>query len=218
MITRLFRKVTRRARNAALDSAIRLKLQPYRKPFRAETGDWNEDYAVGELDYYGALRELPRYGVLLGYLSVLPDSLSILDVGCGVGLMRSRIRDEQVGRYCGCDPSDVAVGKARALQWVRSEFHVEATPPAALGQFDVIICNEMLYYVDDVDALLARLSGMLKPDGRLLTSVTRHPGDSVLHDKLDRHFARLDAVIVKSKSAPLKWRLACHGKRSDAPC
>jgi len=207
------RGIFRRLRNPALDTAIRLGLVPYRQPFPADTTQWDKDYSTDELDFYAAFRERARYAVLLGYLNAREAGLSILDVGCGVGLMRDRIPDHLVGRFCGCDPSAVAIQEAQDRAWLNSEFHVEAMPSAALGEFDVIICNEMLYYVDDVDALLVRLASMLKPGGWLLSSVTRHPGDSVLHEKLDRHFLRIDAVTVKSEVAALKWRLACHAKR-----
>lgn len=204
--------IVRRLRNPALNAAIRLGLLPYRKPFPVDTTQWDEDYSTDELDFYAAFRERARYGILLGYLTARQAELAILDVGCGVGLMRERIPDHLIGRFCGCDPSAVAIEEARGRGWFNSEFHVEAMPSAELGQFDVIICNEMLYYVDDVDALLLRLASMLKPDGWLLSSVTRHAGDFVLHQKIDRHFNRLDAVTLKSEVAALKWRLACHGK------
>lgn len=207
-------RALRRARNLLVDKAISLNLLPYRKPFAFDTELWNKGYASGEHDHYGSLRELPRYGVLQGYLTALPKDLAILDVGCGVGLIRGKFNDDQVARYCGCDPSDVAVEQARAANWPRSDFHVEVLPPLELGQFDVIICNEMLYLVDDVDELLGRLSTMLKPGGFLLTSITRHPGDSTLFQKLDRYFEKRDAVVLRNETAALKWRLACHTRRS----
>jgi 2-polyprenyl-3-methyl-5-hydroxy-6-metoxy-1,4-benzoquinol methylase len=192
------------------DLGVRAGVLSYSRRWVLSAADWDREYDKGVLEYYGELRELARYSVLIGYLREQGGALDVLDVGCGVGLLRGRLRDDEVARFVGTDPSSVAVQRAREAH-PADEFVVAELPDVALGPFDVVVCNEMLYYVDDLDALLVRIGELLKPGGRLLTSIVGHPGDVTLHRALDERFERLDAVVVCSESGPGNaWRLACH--------
>jgi 2-polyprenyl-3-methyl-5-hydroxy-6-metoxy-1,4-benzoquinol methylase len=205
--------VTRRVR----DLGVRAGVVPYSRRWVLSADDWDREYARGVLDYYGELRELARYSVLTGYIRARGGRPSILDVGCGVGLLRERLRDDEVGRFVGTDPSEVAIERAREAH-PGDEFVVTELPDPALGPFDVIVCNEMLYYAEDLDALLARLHELLAPGGWLLSSIVRHPGDVTLHRALDARFTQRDAVVVQSQSGPGNaWRLACHERVSGDP-
>jgi 2-polyprenyl-3-methyl-5-hydroxy-6-metoxy-1,4-benzoquinol methylase len=200
--------VTRRVR----DLGIRAGVVPYSRRWVLSADDWDREYDRGVLDYYGDLRELARYSVLTGYVRARGDRPSILDVGCGVGLLRERLR-----RFVGTDPSAVAIARAQEHH-PGDEFVVAELPDAALGPFDVVVCNEMLYYVEDLDALLARIHSLLAPGGWLLSSIVRHPGDVTLHRALDGRFERRDAVVVTSQSGPGNaWRLACHQRTASDP-
>lgn len=196
------------------DLGVRAGVLSYSRRWVLSAADWDREYDKGVLEYYGELRELARYSVLIGYLREQGGALDVLDIGCGVGLLRGRLRDDEVARFVGTDPSSVAVQRAREAH-PADEFVVTELPEVALGPFDVVVCNEMLYYVDDLDALLERIGALLAPGGRLLTSIVRHPGDVTLHRALDERFERVDAVVVRSESGPGNaWRLACHARRS----
>ena len=204
----------KRAKRLTHECLLRLGLVKYRRPFAFDAGTWNDGYAVGENEHFGELKETTRYGALAGYVRAKGSQLCILDVGCGTGLLRSHIEDRQIRRFVGTDISDVAVAAANNLGHERSEFHVCDVPGNELGTFDVIVCNEMLYYVPDVDDYLQHLRGLLKRDGWLITSITRHTGDFTLHKNLDRRFKKLDAVTIKSAIFNAKWRIACYARTS----
>jgi len=204
-----------RARNGlaarARDAGVRLGVIRYRPRWALSAKDWDREYSRGVLEYYGELRELGRYSALVGYVRFLGERPTILDIGCGIGLLRSRLPDEDVGRFVGLDPSEVAVEQARRAGYADSDFHVGDGPNAELGSFDIVVCNEVLYYVDDLGALFDRIASALKPGGHVLTSIFRHPGDVALHRALDRYFERVDAVDVRSHSGPRNgWRVACY--------
>jgi 2-polyprenyl-3-methyl-5-hydroxy-6-metoxy-1,4-benzoquinol methylase len=199
------------------DLGVRAGVLPYRRRWVLEAADWDREYERGVLDYYGDLRELARYSVLIGYLRARGGAPSVLDVGCGVGLLRERLPAEAVGRFVGTDPSEVAIQRAREAH-PGDEFAVTDMPGAALGPFDVVVCNEMLYYAEDLDALLARLHDLLVPGGWLLSSIVRHPGDVTLHRALDARFTQRDAVVVQSQTGPGNaWRLSCHERPAGGP-
>jgi 2-polyprenyl-3-methyl-5-hydroxy-6-metoxy-1,4-benzoquinol methylase len=202
------------------DLGVRAGMLPYRQRWVLSSADWDREYGGGVLDFYGDLRELARYSVLIGYVrahgAALGTAPSILDVGCGVGLLRERLPDGEVGRYVGIDPSTVAVQQGTARGFRDAEFVVGATPEAGSGPFDLIVCNEVLYYVEDLGLLLGRLEELLAPGGRLVSSIVRHPGAIALDRALDEHFTRHDAVVVHSETGPGNaWRVALHGRRGD---
>jgi SAM-dependent methyltransferase len=204
MITRL--------RNLSYEICLRLGLSHYKRPYAYDADVWNDGYAAGEHEHYAGLRESSRYGTLTAYVRSKGAPLAILDIGCGTGLLRSHIEDRYIDRFVGTDISDVAVRTANDGNHSRSQFHVCNVPGHELGSFDVIVCNEMLYYVDDIDAFLSHIRRMLNPDGWLLTSITRHPGDFTLHNRLVGRFKKLDEVTVKSSTLNAKWRIACYAK------
>lgn len=89
---------------------------------------------------------------------------SVLDVGAGEGAWRSPLRKlRRRVRYVGVDPSDDAIrrfGTRRNLRWGT----LAALPELKLdGPFDLVICADVLHYLD-ADALRAAL--------RILRSVT----------------------------------------------
>jgi 2-polyprenyl-3-methyl-5-hydroxy-6-metoxy-1,4-benzoquinol methylase len=197
------------------DAGVRSRLLPYRRRWVLSDADWDREYGRGVLDVYGATRELARYSVLIGYLRSRPSPPVVLDVGCGVGLLARRLGGEDIAAYVGIDPSEVAIEEARrAHDRPDVTFLVGTEPSEDLGTFDVVVCNEVLYYVDDVDALMRQVHAVLRPGGWLLTSILRHSGDVALHRSLDHHFERVDAVTVQSHEGPgSAWRLACHARR-----
>jgi hypothetical protein len=132
------RRLLRAGQHLVREAAIRLGIARYRRQFDDVTGDWDEAYGSGEHDHYRAFGERPRYGVLHGYVGAGDQPVSILDVGCGVGLFCRDIPDERITRFVGIDPAEVAVREANRQGWQRSEFLVGTVPDSTLGKFDII--------------------------------------------------------------------------------
>ncbi len=181
---------------------------PYRQGDTGTLEDWNREYSTGEIDYYDELYELGHYSVLIGYLRWFGDSLSILDLGCGVGLFRKKLEGLDFKQYVGVDPAREAIDRAKPLEDERTSFFV-ATEPRAGETFDVVVCNEVLYVVPDADAMLAVAQGALRPGGHLLTSIWRHPGDRALQRLIANRFELRDAVDVENVVRPRTSRIAC---------
>lgn len=173
--------------------------------------DWDTHYGAGDLDHYKNLAEISRYSLLLGYLTFFGDSPSVLDVGCGAGILVERTRGLGWSRYLGIDPSSAAIEQADRLSDDATTFRVAESPTPDLGQFDFVVCNEMLYCVPDAARLLDTIPAVLKPGGHLLTSIWHHPGDTALHKMLGRRFRLVDAVDVKNVTTGGKsFRVACY--------
>ena len=50
------------------DLGVRAGVLPYRQRWVLSSADWDREYGGGVLDFYGDLRELARYSVLIGYV------------------------------------------------------------------------------------------------------------------------------------------------------
>jgi 2-polyprenyl-6-hydroxyphenyl methylase/3-demethylubiquinone-9 3-methyltransferase len=160
---------------------------------------WEQDYETGRWDYLGGIDQLARYSLLAGYVEAL-DGATILDVGCGVGLLRARLEHLDFERYVGIDPVAAAIERARERAETRSEYLVADVFDPGLGEFDIVICNEVLYALPDPGRQLDRIRDLLRPGGHVLTSSIRHPGDVGLERLLRARFDVVDAVEIANRT------------------
>lgn len=112
----------------------------------------------------------------------------VLDVGCGAGTNAGHFTDVD---YVGVDVNDRYLQAARARfrgQFVQAD--LTTADLSSLGMFDMILVNSFFHHVSDADVerILAQLSRLLAPDGRI------HILDLVLpaHKSLAWMMARLD--------------------------
>jgi SAM-dependent methyltransferase len=190
---------------AAATSGRRVGLLPYR-PEQWTRDQWTSAYDTGTLEYYNRLDEMARYSVILGYVGWFGESLrrlpSILDVGCGVGLLRQRLCDDAFSQYVGVDLSAAAIANALSHAHVRSRFIVGDVASADLGRFDIVILNEVLYYASDPPGFLRELRRVRNTDGLLIVSMWRHPGDRTLWRTVDGANPIVDRVEVRNRANP----------------
>jgi SAM-dependent methyltransferase len=125
-----------------------------------------------------------------------------------------------VGDYVGVDLSAAAVEAAERRGLPRSRFVVGDVADLDLGRFDLIVLNEMLYYVEDVEGFLGRLGRLLEPSGLVLVSMWRHPGDRSLWRMVDGAFPVVDRVEARNRANetnPRGWIVSCHRQRPERP-
>jgi arsenite methyltransferase len=98
----------------------------------------------------------------------------VLDVGSGPGFLASAIADlvGSSGAVCGVDISTPLIAVARAhcahQPWVEFS-HTDATQlPFPDHAFDAVISTQVLEYISDVDAALAEIHRVTRPDGRVV--------------------------------------------------
>ncbi len=191
---------------------------PYR-PVGTHAADvWDVEYRRGDLDYFESLPELGRYSLLVGYVRFFGPARSLLDVGCGEGVLLDRLAASDFERYVGTDVAPAAIARARAREIPnRVSFHLGHLPPAELGRFQFIVCNEVLYCLDRPREMLARLSQLLEPGGYLLASIWHHRGQAALYRELERAFDLVDSVEVEAlaETHTIRTRVSCwsHGQR-----
>ena len=192
---------------------VRLGIRPYRPIDPSSIERWGSEFEAGAFEYFGGLRQLARYSLLAGYIRHLGPKVSILDVGCGAGLLAERLGDTPYDRYLGIDPVPEAIERASRLADDRTRFEVRERPTSASGEFDVVVCNEVLYGVPDPAGLIDDIHAVLPLGGNLLTSIWRHPTDVGLHRMLDARFDLVDAVAARNltdETGDHGWRVSWH--------
>lgn len=138
---------------------------------------WNKQYRSGRWESLKKPIEAGRYNQIVDYIkSVGTSQLSILDIGCGDGVLNSYLGDLQFSRFLGVDFSKVSIEKARAHNFPNSEFEVadiiSFTPSE---NFDVIIFNEAFYYIPDSEKgrVLDLMIDHLNNNGLMICSIYR---------------------------------------------
>jgi 2-polyprenyl-3-methyl-5-hydroxy-6-metoxy-1,4-benzoquinol methylase len=167
---------------------------------------WNREYAAGSWDWLARLDEMAHHAVVAGYVAHMKAGGTVLDMGCGEGLLLDHLRGA-AGGYLGVDFRE-AVARAmvrRGTDGVRflaadmNDFTTEE-------RFDVVVFNESIYYLADGVQGLIRYDRFLKPGGVLLLSMHGHPRNDRLWVQVEEFYTVVDGVTITNK-AGTTWRV-----------
>ena len=116
----------------------------------------------------------------------LHDAAHYLDIGCGNGYtVRWAARAAPRGLAVGLDLSAEMVRRARALSsgLANVEFLEGAFPGTTLpgAPFDAVFSMEVFYYLPDLDAALAAVHALLRPQGRFACVVDYYEENTASH-------------------------------------
>ncbi len=179
-----------------IPEAMRARMRPYRRPDIAQD-QWEQEYRDGCWNYLQSARELAHYSVILGYYMHYCSGGSVLDVGCGEGVLQRRLRALGYARYLGIDSSEQAIARAQAQQDTLTEFRcANAETYSPQERFDVIVFNEVLYYLRDPVGVVRRLTCALNPDGIAIVSMFRIGSRRQIWLSLERAVRIEDGVTV----------------------
>lgn len=129
-----------------------------------------------------AASQIPRYRNIENWRMEYKPSGSVLDVGCGSGIMLATIHKSRFPyvRYCGIDRSKGAIKLARSRiedrdleSFIRGD--MRNAPLLNDEKFDFIIFNEVLYYLGDPVALIEKYQSLLKETGVFVVSIYKDP-------------------------------------------
>jgi 2-polyprenyl-3-methyl-5-hydroxy-6-metoxy-1,4-benzoquinol methylase len=177
--------------------------------------EWDRQYAGSTWTYLSGIEQLPRYAVIEGWRRRLKPGGSVLDLGCGEGVLFEQIPSADRVRYTGVDVSRVAIdAAARKIRdnslerFVCADIVTFEPPPGSA--FDVIVFNEVLYYLEDPIAVLHRYRAVLSPGGIVVVSV--------FHENLRTWKAinallarqRLQTAVVHDVSSGKRWHLGLY--------
>lgn len=103
---------------------------------------------------------------------------AVLDLGCAGGFMAEAL-DDRGAQVTGIDPAADAIEAARTHAKERSityDVGVGEALPYADGQFDAVVCVDVLEHVADLQKVLFEVTRVLKPGGMFLfDTINRNP-------------------------------------------
>jgi 2-polyprenyl-3-methyl-5-hydroxy-6-metoxy-1,4-benzoquinol methylase len=162
--------------------------------------EWERQYAGGGWEFLRGTDELARYGVLTAYLHHLHPGGSVLDVGCGEGLLRDRLAPLGYSRFVGVDLSAAAVEAASRRPDPLATFEaVDAERYTPSGRFDAVVFNECLYYFEDPIGAVRRYRPSLEEGGTLIVSMFRSRRAAAIQRQLEAELALLEKVAVSNR-------------------
>ena len=161
---------------------------------------WEEQYRSGQWQLLRRLEELARYSVIAGYLHHLKPGGSVLDVGCGEGLLADHLRPFGYSRYLGVDLSEAAVEQAAARADAKSSFAAaDAELYVPPQRWDAVVFNECLYYFRDPLGTVRRYEGFLEPGGVFIVSTFRSRRADVIVRRLLKRYRLLEETAVSNR-------------------
>lgn len=122
----------------------------------------------------------------------------ILDVGCGTGLLATRISSEIAGaRVFGCDFSRgmlrQAAARAPGVGWMQGDAQ---RLPLRDASFDAVVSTEAFHWFPDQRAALGEFRRVLAPGGRLLVALVNPPFEAM---------SRVVRVASGLVGEPIRW-------------
>ncbi len=118
----------------------------------------------------------------------LPDSIRILDLGCGTGGTIKALNG--LGRFIGLDVSEEAANftkkKTGASVVVGEGTHL----PFKDSSFDVVTVLDVLEHIDDDLTVMKEIKRVLKPNGYMIATVPAHQYLFSTHDRALHHVRR----------------------------
>lgn len=100
------------------------------------------------------------------------DARSVLDVGCATGELGAAVKRRQPCRVVGIELNPKLAATARERIDLVLEENVERIASGAFaGEFDAIVCGDVLEHLVDPWAMVEKLAGWLRPGGRIVATL-----------------------------------------------
>jgi predicted TPR repeat methyltransferase len=185
--------------------------------------DWETTYSKGTYDGHADAYQWMRYAVI-SELIHSDNARSVLDIGCGYGLLRRFLPLDCA--YTGLEISQVAVDgitdKRPADHFICADIQ-KWSPDAA---YDAIVLSEVLYYCQEPRAVLFKLEQNLNPSGLLIGSFYNHPKSRSRNCEAlrgTRQFLALDGFelladlgVSTNLPKPVSWTILAGRKRDSS--
>lgn len=175
---------------------------------------WNRQYRSGRWERLKEEIESRRYQKIIDDIILFGNkNPSILDLGCGEGILCERMRETEYSHFLGIDFSSVSIKKASNLKLKNVEFlcaDIHKFRPKQ--KFDVIIFNEVFYYINrsEKQNVLNRMIEGLTENGIIITSIYRERASS--WEFFDNSLKQLDFTTIHTNDKNSYWKIGVYKK------
>jgi len=168
------------------------------RPQQVSQEAWDREYRSGAWDYLSGIENVAGLASVMGYCQHLAPR-TILDAGCGEGLLAAKLRLLAYEHYLGLDISKEAIARAKQnLGDARTRFDVTDLHSFESGRlFDAIIFNQSLYYLSDPQVVLKRYAAMLGQSGHFIISMADQPRTRTLWPLVESELRPLDMMDAR---------------------
>lgn len=171
---------------------------------------WNYKYKKGTWDYMG--KEKLRYEAIVTLIRKTNlSSPSILDLGCGYGALNDYLKENEYGFFTGVDFSSNAIQRAIDNNYPNSQFLVADIHDFKPNEtFDIIIFNEVLYYLENQMDIVNTFSNYFNSKGFFVFSFYGGREDLVVELEKKFHLISKETVI---QSDDVHWNVCLYQKK-----
>ena len=191
--------------------------------FPKPRAEWEEEYQRGHWNYLFEGKERPNQMVVLGYVMQHHPSPSVLDVGCGEGVLFSMLQRFPLAEYHGVDVSEEAIARVRSR--AHSASNAMGPPRVVLSRadfetfnpprrYDVIVFNNSLMYADDPLWVLERFANHLAPEGIIVASMCYNRWQFPIWKRIAGRFRTVHAAEVTNEDG-LLWHVRTLHRRAE---
>lgn len=177
---------------------------------------WNKQYKSGRWESLKSEREALRYHKIIDLFREFGNpNPSILDIGCGDGVLNRRMGDFEFSYFLGVDFSEVSIEKAKAQSFPKSEFlAADAIDFVPSRSFDIIIFNEAFYYIPESEKLrvLNLMLDHLNSGGILMSSIFREGQGVWEYFKEHPSLTELEFTRVNTDKDSTYWKIGVYRK------
>ncbi len=165
------------------------------RPQQVSVDAWDREYRSGEWKYLETIGSIAGHVSILGYVQFLKPQ-TILDVGCGAGLLADKLKLLPFTSLLGIDISAEAIAQASAaFADARTSFAVSDADGFETDRtFDAVIFNQCMYYLPDPRATLRHYARFLSPNGRIIVSMCDNARSRAMWPLLAREMVVEDSM------------------------
>ncbi|MCF8367702.1 MAG: class I SAM-dependent methyltransferase [Bacteroidales bacterium] len=152
----------------------------YKPPEISSAVDYNSKQNINKLhqsfSYFKTTLNNSKDFVEIVYRFILsknihPEGLSIIDVGCGPGILLNKIsKDFTTKGLTGLDFSETKIENCRKV-FPHIIFDVHSIYDPYQGKFDFVVCTEVLEHLEYPEKAIRQLLNLLEPEANLLLTV-----------------------------------------------